>query len=131
MKAGTFILSFLFVVLTIQPAFIRWNDISCGKETTAMKMLPKSAGCSKKAVAKTCTAKKEKQPVPAKQQTEDPCNTCNPFMSCNACPYMPAELQSLFSPLRINVENTDGSYDASLPSFEADCWHPPELFMRL
>lgn len=128
MKAGTFILSFLFVTLTIQPAFIKWNKTACAKEIASAKV-PGSAGCKK--TEKKCSSKKETQQTPQKQQSEDPCNTCNPFMACNGCLYMPGEPHELVLPLPVTAENTNGLYDSSLPSFEEDSWHPPELFMGL
>lgn len=130
MKAGTFILSFLFVTLTIQPAFITWNKIACPKEIASAKVLPGSAGC-KKSAEKKCSSKKDTPQIPQQQQSEDPCNTCNPFVACNGCPYMPGEPHELVQPIPDNTENTNGLHDTSLPSFEEATWHPPELFMRL
>ena len=130
MKAGIFILSFLFVTLTIQPAFIKWNKTACPKDIPSAKVLTGSGGC-KKTAEKKCSSKKETQVPPQEQQSEDPCNTCNPFMACNGCPYMPGERHELVQPMPVNTEHTNGLYDTSLPSFEEATWHPPELFMRL
>jgi hypothetical protein len=103
-KAGIFILSFLFVVLTIQPAFIKWNNVSCAKKTASERIVS-GAGCIK-AAEKKCSSKTASQQVPVKRQTDDPCSTCN-------------------------AENTNWLIEESVSSFPADAWHPPELFMRL
>ena len=131
MKAGTFILSFLFVVLTIQPAFTKWADVSCTKETASTKIIPQSPGCCKKAVAKTCPSKKGKEQAPQKQQAGDPCNTCNPFMACNACPYINVDKQELLPPFTLMTGGNASQVTGDLSSYDTDFWHPPELFMHL
>ncbi|HUS03492.1 MAG TPA: hypothetical protein VMY77_17250 [Chitinophagaceae bacterium] len=111
MKAGALILSFLFIVLTVQPVFIKWQTASpCAGSTVKVKAdgsVRRKGGCKK-----SCgDAKKlhSKRPV---KQSEDPCNTCNPFMACNACPYVPGEAQQVFSPsVLIETDNTDGLND--------------------
>ena len=129
MKAGTLILSFLFVVLTIQPAFIKW-DVPCIKETATI-IVPQSPGCCKRSVAKTCSSKKEKAPAPQKQQAGDPCNTCNPFMPCNACPYITVDKQELLPPFVSMTGGNASQVNGDLSSYDSECWHPPELFMHL
>ena len=132
MKAGALILSFLFIVLSVQPVFIKWNcsPTVAGKadEMKSCSSVPKKAvgskGCSQR---KALPVKK-----PLKQQSEDPCNTCNPFMACNACPYVPGETQQLVSPsILVETENTDDLNNFIFSDYNADCWHPPELFSKL
>jgi hypothetical protein len=128
MKTGAFILSFLFVIMSIQPMFIKWNSgISCTDKETPKKTVLPAAACKK-----TCSTA-EKPPVnkPVEQKNEKPCNTCNPFMVCNGCAYIPEEAHKLVSPGGDKIENTNWFNDESLSSFGADCWHPPELFMHL
>lgn len=129
MKAGILILSFLFVILTIQPAFIKWNSTSCAKGLTSAKTMTK-AGCAKSA-QKKCSSTAGKPSAPVKQQTEDPCNTCNPFMVCNGCAYITGEPVEMVSPGMLDPDNTNWLIDSSVSSFPADSWHPPELFMRI
>ena len=77
-------------------------------------------------------AKRSPIKKPVKQQNENPCDNCNPFMPCNACPYVPEESQVLASPVIVNVvENTDGVNDTDLSDYNPECWHPPELFSHL
>src|SRR5438045_9659314 len=93
MKLSAFILSLLFIGLSIQPAFINWKSMPCINATKVTGNASKSMCCQKKcSAAKKLPAKK-----PIKQQGEDPCDNCNPFMSCNACPYVPEESQELIS----------------------------------
>ena len=132
MKTGAFILALLFLVLSIEPVFINWgSSTSCASTTIPEKANLQTADCNKSCTAatKTTTAKNPaKKPV---KQAEGPCNTCNPFMVCNACAYIPGEPQELVQPGIMEVENTNGFNDISLPSFDSDCWHPPELFYHL
>lgn len=132
MKAGALILSFLFIVLTVQPVFIKWNCASTGTghidKIKPGKTVTKQAGCKK-----SCSAAKE-HPLkkPAEQQSEDPCNTCNPFMACNACPYVAEETEQVFPPsVLVETDNTEGPNDFIFSDYNADCWHPPELFSIL
>ena len=130
MKTGALILSFLFVVLSIQPTFVNWSRIS---------PLNTGATCSGSGVGKTGCCKKmstvaKRAPVrkPVKQQSENPCDNCNPFMPCNACPYVPEETQLFVPPLIVNdVETTNAINDNDLSGYNAECWHPPELFSHL
>ncbi|MEO5781781.1 MAG: hypothetical protein ABIQ07_00830 [Ginsengibacter sp.] len=127
MKTGTFILSFLFVILTVQPMFIKWDKAPCINNSSQVKILPQTGGCCKKNSATKCPLKKQD-----KQQPVSPCNTCNPFMPCNACGYMPEETGKFISPIILgNADNTIGPDEFTLSSFTADCWHPPELFEHL
>lgn len=133
MKIGTFILSFLFVILTIQPMFIKWNNVSCINNvscTNNIKLAKNLAqtGCCKKNTAKKCPSKKQGK----EEQPENPCNTCNPFMPCNACGYMPEETGEFISPVILgNADNTILPDDFIISTYESDCWHPPELFFIL
>jgi hypothetical protein len=127
-KPGASILSFLFIVLSIQPAFINWNNMNCIKQPVSQSK-GKSSPCCKK----TCSDDKalaSKKPV--KQQSKDPVGGCNPFMSCNACPYIPAESQTITSPEQpVGGEITNGLNNGNLSDYNQDFWHPPELFFHL
>jgi len=134
MKPGTFILSFLFVVLTVQPMFIKWNNVSCSSNNVSCtnKIKPakniQQTGCCKNNVAKKCPSKKQGK----QEQSENPCNTCNPFMPCNACGYMPEETRQFILPATSgNADNTIATDDFIFSTYDADCWHPPELFSIL
>jgi hypothetical protein len=132
MKPGTFILSFLFVILTVQPMFIKWNDVPCTNDISCSNKIKPAknillTGCCKKNVAKKCPSKKQDN-----HQPENPCNTCNPFMPCNACGYMPEETRQFISPVAsFNADNTIDTEDFIYSTYDADCWHPPELFSIL
>lgn len=127
MKSGAFILAFLFLVMSVQPVFIKWNSsIPCIDPAKTDKVVPQSSGCKK-----TCgnpTVPTVKKPV---EQSEDPCNTCNPFMACNGCAYITEQPHEISPPVTGSGENTNSLNDVSLPSFVSDCWHPPELFYHL
>lgn len=126
MKAGAFILSLLFVVLSIQPASVNWNSsATCAEKKASQQSGPKTVN------KKTCT--KETKPLankPAEKQNEGSPNTCNPFMTCNGCAYIPAEAHEIFSPSPGEAENTNWLNDETLSSFPNESWHPPELFRR-
>ena len=133
MKPGTFLLSFLFVILTVQPMFIKWSNVTCTNTNAScsnkIKPVKKvmQTGCCKKNVAKKCSSKKQNN-----QQPANPCNSCNPFMPCNACGYMTEETNQFISPLVFgNANNTIAADDFIFSTYDEDCWHPPELFSTL
>lgn len=127
MKAGAFILSLLIVVLSIQPTSINWNSrATCADKTTNNKSVARAG------VKKTCNKEtKGLTNKPAEKQNEDSPNSCNPFMTCNGCAYMPAEAHEIISPSAGESENTNWLNDETLSSFPNESWHPPELFRRL
>ena len=97
----------------------------------AARIFPRSGGCCKQTAEKRCPAKKGKQEAPKNKKTEDPCNTCNPFMACNACPYIGVDKQELLPPFVLMSSGNAGKVNADLSSYDSDFWHPPELFMHL
>lgn len=129
MKPSAFIISILFIVLSIQPAFINWTTMQCINSPATCSNSKAPAGCCQK----RCNAI-TKAPVkkPVRQQTENPCENCNPFMACNACPYVREEVQQLLAPdFLMDSENTNQADNSMLSGYNADCWHPPELFSIL
>lgn len=130
MKAGALILSFLFVVLSIQPAFKNWSCISSASAS------PKTcSGIKKIAACKKSTAASNNLPVksPVKEeQKKNPCNTCNPFMACNGCAYVSEQPQELVSPSILLEAEIEGELNNNiLQGYHFDSWHPPELFFHL
>ena len=129
MKTGTFILSWLIVVLTIQPMFIKWENVPNDQPVNSqpVNINSPSAGCCKKNIANKCSSKKQR-----KEKSDNPCNACNPFMPCNACGYLTVEADnSAVDIIVVNADNTIGADDFILSTYDSDCWHPPELFSIL
>ena len=128
MKLSAFILSFLFIVLSIQPVFINWGNMACLNKAVACGGAPKTSCCKIAcSSAKNMPAKK-----PIKQAPENPCDNCNPFMSCNGCHYVHEESQALAVPMMLlNAENKNALNNTDLSDFNAESWHPPELFYHL
>ncbi len=114
MKIAALIFGFLILLLSIQPIFIKWDNAN------ASDNISKTTCC--KNLGKKCPVNK-----PGKSQSENPCNTCNPFMPCNVCPYIPEQSQQLnFTLIVVDAENTNGLNNFILSSYHPDCWHPPE-----
>lgn len=129
MKAGAFILSFLFVVLSIQPTFKNWGCVSSAAgEPKSCSGIKKITACKKSATASNNIPVKS----PVKKQSENLCNTCNPFMACNGCAFVSEQPQELLSPSKIIESEMDGELDNNiLQGYHFDSWHPPELFFHL
>jgi len=129
MRLSAFILSFLFITLFVQPGFVNWDKIQCIPGNACVKSKTAPSGCCKKmcSAAKLPSPKKQSRPLPV-----NPCDNCNPFMACNACPYIPEDTQEIKLPFdEAATENVNSPDDFILPGYNAECWHPPELFSVL
>lgn len=126
MKISAFIFSLLFIVLTVQPMFISWSNMALLHNLFACDNFSNTACCHKAGAEKKLPVKK---PV---KHSGNSCENCNPFMACNTCAYLPEQIQKLSSPFIMQfTDATNALNNCTLSDYNAESWHPPELFYQL
>ena len=127
MKFTAIISGLIFVCLVMQPLLTDWNIANaCGSGTNAT-CYNKSKMHNDKIHNEKCSNSKSE-----KQNTENPCEGCNPLLCYVICVYIIPEQPSPVLPaLALKSENTNELNNFLLPDYHPDFWHPPELFLLL
>jgi hypothetical protein len=115
MKVAAVIIAFLFLLFTMQPIFVQSAEVK-GDECTA------KTSCCKKMQAKKSCDKKEKK------DESNNCNDCTALMCSLCCSYIPSQQinpPSLTASLKIINKRISNFF--ILSSYQAECFHPPEI----
>jgi hypothetical protein len=117
MKTAACILTLIWGILIIEPAFAIFN--SNAAHSSCSKNEPVQSSCSKS----KCTK-------PKKQEDKNDCenNRCNPLMSCPTGNfYLFGPMQLSISPLILAKQKIILVNDNRISKQLTECWHPPEI----
>ena len=118
MKITASIVGLLFLYLSTHP--VQYDQPKNSKPS--MKM-----ACCKKMTLKNQADKKGEE-----KQTENCSNGCNPFMPCPLNCYLtpdPVSYHLLYLPPQIINKNFTSFF--MLPTYQSECWHPPQYYFNM